>query len=167
MKINLDTLRDEIQEYLRSRGFVIFYSFPRTGEPIPAIFWDTETHPDYKEFVAAAEVSGTKLITFFVREFSDEMIDEAWERLNEADSPGAHMDSEERRGIEVRLREASSYTGFACQIELAFDLGQRVYILDLRTEWFEDLSELLERIDDVRREPQDDSGPAGPYFSKN
>lgn len=167
MKINLDTLRAEIQEYLQARGLVIFHSFPRTGEPIPAIFWDTEMHPDYREFIAAAEAAGATFITFFVREFSEDMIEEAWERLDEADPPGAHMDHEDRRAIEARLREASSYTGFTCQIELSFDAGQRVYILDLRTEWFEDLSDLLERIDDARRDPQDDPGPAGPYFSKN
>jgi hypothetical protein len=167
MRINLDTLRAEIQEYLQTRGLVIFHSFPRTGEPIPAIFWDTEMHPDYREFVAAAEAAGAKVMTFFVREFSEDMIEEAWERLDDANPPGAHMDHEDRRAIEARLREASSYTGFTCQIELSFDSGQRVYILDLRTEWFEDLSELLERIDDARRDPQDDPGPTGPYFSKN
>lgn len=131
------------------------------------MFWDTETHPDYREFIGAAEASGSRFITFFVREFSEDMIEEAWERLDDADPHGSHMDHEERRAIEARLREAASYTGFTCQIELAFDLGPRVYILDLRTEWFEDLSELLERIDDARRDPEEDPGPTGPYFSKN
>ena len=79
----------------------------------------------------------------------------------------AELEREERRAIEMRLRECSGFTGFTCQIELSFDAGPRVYIFDLRTDWFEDISDLLDRIDEARRDPQDDPGPTGPYFSKN
>jgi hypothetical protein len=53
---------------------------------------------------------------------------------------------------------------------LAFDLAPRVYILDLRTEWFDDLNELVERIEDAYHD--EDDGPeeeplSGGYFSKN
>ena len=129
---------------------------------MPAVYWDTGLHPDYKEFLAAAEAADARIITFFVREFSTELVEEAWERLEESE-----MDREERRVIEMRLRECSAYTGFTCQIELSFDSGARVYIFDLRTEWFDDISDLLDRIDDARTEVQDDPEPPGPYFSKN
>jgi hypothetical protein len=162
LRINLDSLRAEIQEYLQAHKLVVFHSFPRSEQLMPAIYWDTEAHPDYREFLAAAEASGARVVTIFVREFSPSLIEEAFDRLEDAE-----LDRDERRAIELRLKESSSYTGFTCQIELSFDAGPRVYVFDLRTEWFEDLSDLLDRIDDARRDPEADPGPQGPYFSKN
>jgi hypothetical protein len=162
LRINLDTLRTEIQEYLESRSLVLFHSFPRSGQLVPAVYWDTEMHPDYREFISAAEAAGAKLITFFVREFSPDLLDEAWDHLEQA-----RLDRDERRALEQRLGEAASYTGFTCQIELSFDSGPRVYVFDLRTDWFEDMSDLLDRIEDAQQDARDDPGPTGPYFSKN
>jgi hypothetical protein len=158
----LDTLRSEIQEELKSHGIVVFHSFPRSGEPLPAVYWDTELHPDFRAFLSAATAAGVKMVTFFVREFSADLLEDAWERLNEAT-----LSREEHRSIEAQLREAESYTAFTCQIELAFDLGPRVYIFDVRTEWFEDLSDLLDRIEDSHSMRAEEPDPPGPYFSKN
>jgi hypothetical protein len=58
------------------------------------------------------------------------------------------------------------YSGFTCQIELSFDLAPRVYMFDLRTEWFEDLNEMIDQIDDACDE-RDDEEPMHGYFSKN
>jgi hypothetical protein len=62
-----------------------------------------------------------------------------------------------------------AYEGFTCQIELSFDHAQRVYIFDLRTEWFDDLSELIERIQESFHD--DDEGTESPlgggYYSNN
>src|SRR5438552_3670861 len=121
MKLNLETLRSEIQEYLESRGIVVFHGCPRSGEPSASVFWDTAHHPDYRMFLAAAEAAGARLVTLQAREFIGEMIDDALERLEESDLP-----REEQRAIEMRLREMRGYAGFTCQIELSFDLGQRV-----------------------------------------
>jgi len=60
-----------------------------------------------------------------------------------------------------------SYIGFTCQIELSFDLAPRVYVFDLRTEWFDDLNDLLDRVDDAAHKSEGDSPLGGGYFSKN
>ena len=74
---------------------------------------------------------------------------------------------EDRRGLEKRLRELRAYAGFTCQIELSFDLAPRVYVFDLRTEWFEELSDLLDSIDDVFEENKSGEEPPSGYFSQN
>jgi hypothetical protein len=165
MRLNLDTLRTEIQEYLDAHRMVVFQSFPRSSEPGPAVYWDTSHEPGFRPFLSAAEAAGVRLITLYARELEEYVIDEALEQLGDAS-----FDRDERRAIEMRLKEMRGYAGFTCQIELAFDLAPRVYILDLRTEWFDDLNELVERIEDAYHD--EDDGPeeeplSGGYFSKN
>jgi hypothetical protein len=164
MRLNLETLRPEIQEYLESRGMVVFHGYPRSGDPSVPVFWDTQRHPDYRMFLAAAEAAGARLLTLYAREFTDDLVDDALERLEESGLP-----RDEQRAIEMRLREMRGYAGFTCHIELSFDLASRVYVFDLRTVWFDDLNDLLDRIDDAYGEgDEEDEGPlGGGYFSKN
>jgi len=160
MKLNLDSLRPEIQEYLESRGIAVFHGVPR-GDEAPAVYWNLETHPDYRTFLAAAEAAGVRIVTLYANEFDADVIDEAMERLNESG-----LERDDRRALEQRLREMRGYGGFTCQIELSFDVAPRVYVFDLRTDWFEDLNEMLHRIDEAREE-RDDEEPLHGYFSKN
>lgn len=162
MKLNLDSLRTEIESYLETRGFVVFHSHPRTADASVPVYWDTERHPDYKMFLAAAGSAGAKLITIHAREFVEDILEDALDHAAAASS----MPREERRAIELRLKEMRGYLGFTCQIELSFDLAPRVYIFDLRTEWFDDLNDLLDRVDDAQHHSGGDS-PMGGYFSKN
>jgi hypothetical protein len=163
MKMNLESLRTEIQEYLKSRGMVVFHGYPRSGEASEPVFWDTGRHPDYREFLAAAEAAGVRLVTLHAREFTDGLVEDALERLE-----GSELPRDERHAIETRLREMRGYDGFICQIELSFDLASRVYIFDLRTEWFDDLHDLLDRVDDSYGEDEENEEPlGGGYFSKN
>lgn len=165
MKSNLDTLRDEIQEHLEARGLVVFQSFPRTSTDLGSgVYWDTVRHPSYREFIAAAEAAGARLVTLYAREFSLGMIEDALDQLSEST-----LDREERRAIQMRLHEISAYEGFTCQIELSFDHAQRVYIFNLRTEWFDDLTELVERIQESYQDDDEDteSPLGGGYYSNN
>jgi hypothetical protein len=163
MRLNLDSLRAEIQEYLEKRNIVVFHGFPRGGDPTCSVYWDTERHPDFKAFLAAAEAAGVRLVTLYSRELEEDLVEDAMEQLNEAST----LDRDERRAIEMRLKEVRSYCGFTCQIELSFDLAPRVYIFDLRTEWFDDLNDLTDRIEDAYRKEDDGGALGGGYFSKN
>ena len=46
MKLNLDTLKAEIDEHLHSSGFIVFYGFSRGLEGMPEVNWDTVHYPD-------------------------------------------------------------------------------------------------------------------------
>jgi len=163
MKLNLDTLRREIQEDLESRGIIIFNSFPRSSDAASPVYWDTENFPDFGAFLNAAEAVGVRLVTLYARSFDEDLVDEAMDEL-----AAASIDRDERRAIDARLKEMRAYTGFTCQIELSFDLASRVYIFDLRTDWFEELNDLLDRIDEsgIPDHPGDEPPLAG-YYSKN
>ena len=164
MKADLEALRTEIRDYLEARGFAVFHGLPRAFDDRTAVYWNTPQYGDYRAFAAAAETSGVKLITLFALEFNEAVIDSALEQLEENEMPRT-----ERRPIEKRLQELRAYSGFTCQIELSFDLAPRVYVFDLRTEWFDEMNELLDTIDaSLEEEDEDDveEPPAG-YFSKN
>jgi hypothetical protein len=162
MRSNLETMRGEIRDYLESRNIAVFHGSPRGMDDSASILWDTERHPDYRAFISAAETAGVRLITLHANEFSEEVIDDAIDRLEESTLP-----RDERRSAEQRLKELRGYSGFICQIELSFDLGARTYIFELRTDWYDDLNELLYRIDEAFEEDDESDALGGGYFSKN
>src|SRR5580700_8153125 len=77
VKLNLDSLLTEIESYLETRGAVVFHSHPRAADASAPVYWDTERHPDYKQFLAAAEAAGARLVTIHAREFNDDILDDA------------------------------------------------------------------------------------------
>jgi hypothetical protein len=162
MKSNLASLRSEIEEYLRSHDVAIFHSAHHMDPHFSAAYWDVAGHPDFRTFLATAEAAGVRLVALFAHEFRDETIDDAAELLEESD-----LGRDDRRAVEQRLREFGTYTGFVCEIEVSFDLGSRAYIFDLRTDWYDEFSEILDRIEGDLGEEENDQPLGGPYFSKN
>lgn len=162
MKPNLDTLKTEIEQYLEESGLAVFYGYSRALESIQAVCWDCDQYPDYRRFVKAAQTAGVKVIVFNQREFSADQVDEALEQLATCDMP-----REEYHELERRLNEMRIYDGFICAIELSFDHEGRVFLFDLRTDWYEDLSEILDEIQIMNAESDDEDHTIGGYFSKN
>ena len=163
MRPNLDLLKTEIPDYIRSRKLLLFPAFSRVLDQTPMVFWNTTKNPEYKEFVAAAEAAGAKVIAFYDREFSAEVVDDGLDRLEQAQLP-----REEQRAYDRRLRDMRAYDGFTCAVELSFDMNGVVYMFELRTEWFEELNQILDDVESVIPDDEDDDeGPIGGYFSKN
>ena len=107
-----------------------------------------------------------KLIVFHHRAFTLDQIDEALERLEQTT-----MTREEKRSLEARLRELQAYEGFTCVVELTFDHEGRIYIFELRTEWYENLGDIMGEIEAATDyeddEDDEDAGPMSGYYSKN
>ena len=164
MATNLDSLKDEIERYLLQNGFNVFYGQSRLLDSLPIIYWDCDRYPDYRSFLTVAKSAEVKLVVFHQREFTPDHLDDAVDRLESAGMP-----HEEFRSIERRLKELRVYEGFTCAVELSFDHEGRIYVFDLRTEWYEELSDILEEIDMMGAEADadDDEGPIGGYFSQN
>lgn len=163
MKANLDNMRREVLAHLEATGFTVFKSYPRGMDlGSEAIYWDSETYPDYRDFVAAAKSVGAVMMTVYSREFSGEAVDEALETLEESG-----MSRDDRRPIESRLKELRRYEGFVCQIELSFSDRQRTYIFDQPTEWYEEMEQLVDEIENSFGPPMDDAPLGGGYYSNN
>jgi hypothetical protein len=163
MKPNLDKLKTDIEHHLEESGLAVFYGYSRGLDSMQGVYWDCDQYPDYKLFVKAAQTAGVKMIVFHQHEFSADQLDEALEQL-----AGCDMPREEHHELERRLNDMRVYDSFVCAIELSFDHDGRVFIFDLRTDWYEDLSDILDEIQIMDAESDsDDDTPISGYFSKN
>jgi len=162
--MNLDKLKTEILDHLEQSGMAVFHGHARVVESTPTVYWDTEEFPEFKPFVEAAQTAGAKLMVFHQHVFQASQLDDAVEKLAECALP-----REDQREIEQRLKALRVYDGKTCTIELSFDHGGRVYLYDVQTEWYEDLSGVLEEIDFLSGgEDDDDDDPSiGGMFSRN
>ena len=165
MDLNLDTLKREILEYLEKSGVSVFHSHPGGLEGLPMVTWDTERYPDYQIFLETARQIGCKMILFASRDFDGAEVEEALEQLEDSD-----VSSEERREMERRIRSVRSYEGVTCSLELAFDHHARMYVYELRPDWYEEFIAVCEEITShlpAEEEEEEDDGSLGGFYSKN
>lgn len=163
--MNLDKLKPEILEYLEQSGLAVFQGHARVVESTPTVYWDTEEVPDFKLFVQAAQIAGAKLMVFHQHTFHASQLDDAVEKLDECGLP-----REDHREIEQRLKALRVYDGKTCTLELSFDHEGRVFLYDVQTEWYEDLTSVLEEIDfltGTNDEEDEDDPSLGGLFSRN
>ena len=164
MDLNLDTLKQEILTYLEQSEFAVFRSAPGGLEGLPTVPWDAERYPDYLMFLDTARKTGAKMILFASREFEPPEIDEAIEELDECD-----LSREERRDLEARLRELRVHEGVTCSVELAFDHHARMYVYEIRPDWYDEFLSIGDEIAvhlPAGEAEQGDDGSFG-YFSNN
>jgi hypothetical protein len=162
MAMDLETAKTEIKTYLEQSNLGVFHGYSGMGDSV-SVYWDTERHPDFREFLKAAEKAGVKLVVFYSRQFSLDQIDEIIEELQEAD-----FTREEKRNYEHRLRDIQKYEGFTCEVELSFALDGRVYLFQMQTDWYRAWEDILSEIDSaVDEDIQEDEGPIPGYFSNN
>ncbi len=163
MDVNLNILKREILEYLESSGFAVFHSGPGALEGLPMVLWDVEQYPDFQMFLETAKKTGTAMILFATREFESEDIDEAMEQIEDCE-----LERDERRDLESRLRQMRGYAGVTCSLELAFDHDSRLYVYEVRPDWYDDFLGIEEEIAaHLPAEEEMDDDSLGGYLSRN
>ncbi len=167
MALDLENLRKEMQAHLEKSGTAIFYGYHRMLESLIQVAWDTDRHPDFREFLETANKSGAKLIVFNQEAFQLDQIDQALEELEDSD-----FTREEKRSYETRLKQLQAYEGFTCLLQLSFALEGRLYLFELRTDWFDSMRDILNELE-LAADPfdgedeEEEQGPMGGYFSNN
>jgi hypothetical protein len=164
MSLDLESLRAEIQAYLDDAGLAVFHGYHNSAEGGTQVAWDTERHPDFREFLSAGQKAGAKLFVFHYESFSLDRVDDALEQLEEAD-----LSREEKRSYETRLRQLQAYDGFTCAVELSFSVDGREYVFEAHTDWYEALNDIVIELDTAfeEEEGEDGDGSIGRFFSKN
>jgi hypothetical protein len=166
MALDLETLRKEMQAHLEKSGTPIFYGYHRMLDSLIQVSWDTERHPDFREFLDTARKAGAKLIIFNQEAFQLDQIDEALEELETAD-----FTREEKRNFETKLKQLQAYEGFTCSLQLSFALEGRLYLFELHTDWYDSMRDILSELEmatDPFSDEEEEEGPiGGGYFSNN
>lgn len=163
MALDLETLRLELQAYLEEIGVPVFHGYARVADAIGHVYWDTESHPDFREFLQVGQKAGAKLFVLHRQALSQTELDEASEYLDDLE-----LTRDERRQYESRIRDLQAYEGFTCSVELSFAIDGHVYAYELSTKWYEALTELLGELEAASAEVEDEGeGPIAGYFSKN
>ncbi len=165
MALDLETLRKEVEAQLNKFGMPVFHGHHRMVDSLIQVAWDTERHPDFREFLEAARKAGAKLIVYNYDSFRLDQIDEALEELEESD-----FSREEKRNYESRLRQLQAYEGFTCSLQISFSLEGHLYLFELLTDWYQALNGILTELDLAAGGfgDEEEEGPmGGSYFSKN
>ncbi len=161
MQPNLDSLTEEILQYLESEHFIVFRCLSRSTEDHHFVYWDSLRVSDYKRFLECALQLGTRLIHFHTREFRPHHREEALELLNESE-----IGREEKRTLERRIKELAIYEGFTCAIELTFDFEERTYVFEVQTEWYEEWQDILDELEYDEQGTEGAEGYGG-FYSNN
>jgi len=168
MSSDLEALRTEIEEYLNSQDLAVFHGYPRLVDPSNMIHWDVENYPDYKLFLEMPKRLGIPMLVFHHRKLTADFIEEALDQLDSVDLP-----DEEYVELQGRIRELRVFEGFTSAVEISFEHQGRVYFFTRRAEWYEELIDMADVIEEYAHqeedfdeldEPEDDLGP---YFSNN
>lgn len=164
MPQDLEKLRAEMDSYLKQYGMAVFHGYHRLVESLDQVAWDTDRHPDFREFLQTARQAGARLVVFNYRAFSLDQIDEALDELEDAE-----FTREEKRKYETRLRQLQAYEGFTCSLELSFSVDSRLYVFEAHTDWYESFNDVLGEIDAAMTESDalEDDESIGGYFSNN
>jgi len=164
MGLDLETLRAEIQAYLDDSGLAVFHGYHHSADNMGQCTWDTERHPDFREFLSAGQRAGVKLFVFQHESFSLDHLDDALEQLEETD-----LTREEKRSYEARLRQLQAYDGFTCSVELSFSLEGREYVYEVHADWYQTLNDIMVELDAAfhEEEDEDSGGSMGRFFSRN
>jgi hypothetical protein len=174
MPHDLDQLKSGIPTLLQERGFSIFHGVSRISEDENVIYWDSEKHPDHREFLECASSLGIKVIVMHTREFAATALDDVQAELEDSSLPPS-----ERRELEKRIKALRPYTGFTGNLELSFDHEGLTYMFELRSEFMEELVSIINEVEDSMYPPpeldldeevdeeDDDDKPGGGFYSRN
>jgi hypothetical protein len=162
MHSNLDSVAEEIQQYLESEHFIVFRGLSRTARDANYVYWDVNKQPDFRRFLECALQLGVRLVHFHSREFRRQHREDALEIVEDSD-----LAREEKRDLQRRIKELAIYEGFTCTIELTFDFEGRVYVFELQTDWFEEWQDILDELQVSDPEMGEDESGYGGFYSNN
>jgi hypothetical protein len=163
VEFNVETLKNEIAEYLESSEFAVFHTVPHGFESGPSAHWDTENNPDFREFLEVARKAGVKIVCFGTEELDEDSLDQIEQEIETGG-----LDREEQRDFQSRLRSIRAHQGMTAAIELAFQYETRAYVFEVRAPWHDEYINLEDDVYGGSLEDTDeDDDSLGGYYSNN
>jgi hypothetical protein len=136
---DLSRLWDEIREAAAQQGLLTFPGY--VGEELPTVWWQGDPN-DWFGFLTIAKAEGVRTLCLGRAGLAEEDLQELAEWVEEKTGPGS------TNGDRARLKEFERYIGSTGEIRLGWMKDGVAFLLQHRTEWYEDFLELMAEIED-------------------
>ncbi len=136
---DLTTQFDEIVAAANRQGLLVFPGY--VVEEMPTVWWQGD--PDeWPDFLGIAKAEGVRTLFVGRAILEEEDLQELAEWVEEKAGPGS------TNGDRARLKEFERYIGMTGEIRVGFIKDGVAFLLQQRSEWYEDYLELMEEVDD-------------------
>ena len=136
---DLSRLWDEIKETAAQHGLLAFPGY--VGEEVPTVWWQGDPN-DWFGFLMIAKAEEVRTVFLGRAVLTEEDLQELAEWVEEKSGPGS------TNGDRARLKEFERYIGSTGEIRLGWMKDGVAFLLQHRTEWYEDFLELMAEIED-------------------
>ncbi len=136
---DLSRLWDEIREAAAQQGLLTFPGY--VGEELPTVWWQGDPN-DWFGFLMIAKAEGVRTLFLGRAGLAEEDLQELAEWVEEKTGPGS------TNGDRARLKEFERYIGSTGEIRLGWMKDGVAFLLQHRTEWYEDFLELMAEVED-------------------
>ncbi|HTU03130.1 MAG TPA: hypothetical protein VMG58_14975 [Candidatus Sulfotelmatobacter sp.] len=135
---DLSTLYDQMVAAATRQGLLIFPGY--VGEELPAVWWQGDPQ-DWPDFLGIAKAEGIRTLFAGRAVLDEEDLHDLAEWVEERAGPG------HSNGDRARLKEFERYIGATGEIRLGWVKDGVAYLLQQRTEWYEDFLDLMEEVE--------------------
>ncbi len=136
---DLTTQFEEIVAAANRQGLLVFPGY--VIEEMPTVWWQGD--PDeWPDFLGIAKAEGVRTLFVGRAVLEEEDLQELAEWVEERTGPGS------TNGDRARLKEFERYIGMTGEIRMGFIKDGVAFLLQERSEWYEDYLDLMEEFED-------------------
>ncbi len=136
---DLSRFYDEIKETAAQQGLLTFPGY--VGEELPAVWWQGDPE-DWLGFLRIGKAEGARTVYIGRAMLEEEDLQELAEWVEEKAGPGS------TNGDRARLKEFERYIGCIGEIRLGWIKEGVAFLLQNRTEWYQEFLELMAETED-------------------
>ena len=144
---DLSSLYDEIREAASQQGLLTFPGY--VGEDLPTVWWQGDPE-DWFGFLMVAKTEEIRTVFVGRAILEEEDLQELAEWVDEKTGPGS------TNGDRARLKEFERYIGSTGEIRVGWIKEGVAFLLQNRTQWYDDFLELMSEIEEEDLEDFDE-----------
>jgi hypothetical protein len=135
---DLSELYTQIVAAAGRQGLLTFPGY--VGEDLPTVWWQGDPN-DWPDFIGIAKAEGIRTIFVGRVMLEEEDLQDLAEWVEEKTGPGSS------NGDRARLKEFQRYVGATGEIRLGWVRDGVAFLLQYRTEWYEDFLDLMDEVE--------------------
>lgn len=127
-------------DYLRHAGIPVFHAFGIENDD-EFTYWDSNSFPDWRQFVDVAKESGARLMLLATETFDESDLDLGFEKLEECE-----ISADGRREFTRQFETLRKHVGQTAWVRLAFDHSGQWLACEFIAPWHDDYELAMEEL---------------------